>query len=125
MVRRRRFQVPCEKWGGAFKLIWHPLLFSFFRATDCLALLVLWSLRHAPRRHCLKSHKTQIREDQSECTVEERHTNLDGAHQHVESHPCNGTGSLLLAVRGSYGVTRQASGTVIGTRHHGFEDLGF
>ena len=30
-----------------------------FQATDSLALVVLYSLRHAPRRHCLKSHPTK------------------------------------------------------------------
>ena len=42
---------------GAVELVWHPLLFGFFRVTDSLALVVLWSLRHAPRRHCLKNKK--------------------------------------------------------------------
>ena len=37
------------------KLFWRPLLFGFFQVTDCLALEVLQSLRHAPRRHCLKA----------------------------------------------------------------------
>ena len=31
----------------------------FFQAIDSLALVVLLSLRHAPRRHCLKSHPKQ------------------------------------------------------------------
>ena len=30
-----------------------------FQAIDSLALVVLQSLRHAPRRHCLKSHPKQ------------------------------------------------------------------
>ena len=42
---------------------------DFFEATDSLALVVLWSLRHAPRRHCLKSHAKQ---NKTKCVFEWR-----------------------------------------------------
>ena len=42
---------------------WFLIFFSgvrrFFQATGSPALVVLWALRHAPRRQCLKSHTKQ------------------------------------------------------------------
>ena len=57
---------------GAVKLVWHPLLCGFFQVTDSLALVVLWSLRHAPRRHCLKAQQNKPKEEVKSSTTQER-----------------------------------------------------
>ena len=40
-------------------LFWHPPFVGFFQVTDSVALVVLQSLRHAPRRHCLEAQKNR------------------------------------------------------------------
>ena len=51
----RRFWPPLEKLRGDVTLIWHPLLFRFFRATDVPALVRCHFVDAEQRRLRVKS----------------------------------------------------------------------